>query len=119
MVFLQESEPKSLWPGDESTVDTLRVNRLLYSTLVEYAAGSTEINPGLAEYWEVNPDLTEWTFSLRYNAKFSNGKPVDATDVVTSLSAMWDASSPNHTGNRGEFQYFKQFFGNFINLPEE
>ncbi len=119
LVFLQESEPKSLWPGDESTVDTLRVNRLLYSTLVEYASGSTEITPGLAEYWEVNSDLTEWTFSLRYNAKFSNGKPVDANDVVTSLSAMWDASSPNHTGNRGEFQYFKQFFGEFINLPED
>lgn len=118
LVFLQENEPESLWPGDESQTDTLRIARLLYSTLVQYEFGGTQIKPGLAEYWEYSPDLLEWTFSLRYNVKFSNGAALDANDVVATFAAQWDAASPNHTGNTGNFAYFKQFFGNFLNSAQ-
>jgi len=38
--------------------------------------------------------------------------------VVTTFAAQWDASSPNHVGNTGNFSIFKRFFGNFINLAE-
>lgn len=116
LIFLQENEPESLWPGDETQVDTLRIARLLYSTLVQYEFGGTTIKPGLAEFWEYSPDLLEWTFSLRYNVKFSNGEPLDANDVVTTFAAQWDAANPYHTGRDGNFTYFKQFFGNFLNV---
>ncbi len=110
--FTQTRPPKVLWPANETDLDTLRITRLLYSTLAEYDFGGTGLKPGLAEYWESNPSVTEWTFHLRYGVQFTNGSALDANDVVASFAAMWDASNPNHAGN---YPYFQRFFGNFIN----
>ncbi|GAA2985569.1 peptide/nickel transport system substrate-binding protein [Microbacterium terrae] len=40
-----------------------------------------EITPWLAESWEVNDDLTEFTFHLRDDVTFSDGTPFDAEVV--------------------------------------
>ena len=115
LTFMLETEPTFLWPADETSNDTMRVARLLYTPLVNYAYGTAELAPGLAEYWESNDTLTEWTFSLRYGVTFSNGAELDANDVVATLSAQWNAKDPNHVGRTGSFVYFKRFFGQFIN----
>jgi peptide/nickel transport system substrate-binding protein/oligopeptide transport system substrate-binding protein len=36
--------------------------------------------PALAERWEISEDKKQWTFTIRQNAKFSNGDPVRAED---------------------------------------
>jgi peptide/nickel transport system substrate-binding protein len=113
--FMQASEPTSLWPADEDSKDTSRVASLLYDTLLTYDFGTSKVMQSLADTYSSNNDLTEWTFKLRYSPKFTNGSSLDANDVVSSFAAMWDASSPNHTGNTGQFAVFKRFFGNFIN----
>ena len=47
--------------------------------------------PDLAERWEVSADGTVYTFYLRQNARFHDGRPVTAQDVVYS----WErAASP-------------------------
>lgn len=43
-----------------------------------------ELVPGLATKWESNDDATIWTFTLR-EAKFHNGKPLNAQAVEKSL----------------------------------
>jgi ABC-type transport system substrate-binding protein len=43
------------------------------------------IVPDLAESWDVSPDGRVYTFHLRSNATFHNGKPVTADDVRWSL----------------------------------
>ncbi len=113
--FMQTSPPASLWPADERDADTFRVTSLLYSRLVDYDYGSARLRPALAESWTANSDQTEWTFDLRVGVKFSNGALLDANDVVASFAAIWDASSPNHTGRSGDFELFKKFFGEFLN----
>lgn len=110
----QSREPESLWPADESDPNTLRVTRLLYSTLVEYEPGGTTIRPGLAEAWEANSEATEWTFHLRPGVRFVDGSTLDANDVVATLSALWEENHPNHVGRTGRFEIFKRFFGAFI-----
>lgn len=40
-----------------------------------------EITPWLAESWEINDDLTEFTFHLRDDVTFSDGTPFDAEAV--------------------------------------
>ena len=82
--------------------------------------GGTEVQPGLAETYEANADLTEWTFHLRKDVKFSDGTPMDANDVVETFVVQWDASNPLHKGNTGVFQYWKDFFGpKALNQPPE
>jgi len=42
------------------------------------------VSPGIAESWEHNDDFTQWTFHLRENAKWTNGDPVVAGDILYS-----------------------------------
>ncbi len=112
LTFVQDTAPTSLWIADESSADTLRIGHLLYSTLTEYGLGGVGVEPGLAEYWSSNADMTEWTFELRYGVVFSNGAKLDANDVVATFATQWDAANPNHAG---EYIYFTRFFGKFLN----
>jgi peptide/nickel transport system substrate-binding protein len=87
----------------------------MYDSLLAYKVGSTEVEPALAQKFEPNAELTEWTFNLRQDVKFASGKPLDANDVVASYTSQWDASSPNHKGRTTTFEYFGTFFGPFLN----
>jgi peptide/nickel transport system substrate-binding protein len=115
LAFVQQNQPLSYWPGDETEVDTLRIATLLYDTLVKYDYQTNDVKPSLSSYWTSNTNATVWTFDLRYGVKFTNGETLNANDVVASFNALWDASSPNHTGRTGEFTIFHNFFGNFLN----
>jgi peptide/nickel transport system substrate-binding protein len=44
--------------------------------------------PELAEKWEVSPDATSVTFHIRADAKFQDGSPVQAEDVVYSVERL-------------------------------
>src|SRR5262245_4670147 len=57
---------------------------LIYDQLVRPSKDGTKLEPGLAEKWEVSPDGLKYIFTLR-DAKFANGDPVTADDVVFSL----------------------------------
>jgi len=65
-------------------------DKLVFSGLVSFDP-HLNLTPDLAEKWEVSPDGMTYTFHLRANAKFHNGKPVTAQDVIYS----WErAASP-------------------------
>ena len=119
LVWVQSAEPISLWCGDETDGETLRVCEQVYDSLLGYEFGGVKPIPALAESWESNEDATEWTFHLREGVKFHNGADLDANDVVASYSARWDTESPNHKGNTGAFEYFVGFFGQFLNAPPQ
>jgi peptide/nickel transport system substrate-binding protein len=40
------------------------------------------VEPNLIEYWETSPDATEYTFYLRRGAKWSDGEPFTADDIL-------------------------------------
>ena len=73
--------------------------------------------PSLAESYEANGDLTEWTFKLRPGVKFHDGTDLDAKDVILSYAVQWDAAHPLHKGRDGSFTYFPGLFGQFLNAP--
>ena len=57
-----------------------------------------QMNPRLAESWTFSPDLTEWTFRLRRNAKFHDGSPFSADDVVFTIErVLADQKTPVRT----------------------
>jgi ABC-type transport system substrate-binding protein len=115
LVWMQNGEPAALWCSDETDGETLRGCEAMYDSLLAYKVGSTEVEPALAQKFEPNAELTEWTFNLRQDVKFASGKPLDANDVVASYTSQWDASSPNHKGRTTTFEYFGTFFGPFLN----
>lgn len=65
-------------------------DKLIFSGLVSFDP-KLNLIPDLAENWDVSADGTVYTFHLRQNAKFHNGRAVTAQDVIYS----WErAASP-------------------------
>ena len=63
----------------------LWVEMEVFSRLVRVNNVGTDIEGDLAESWDVSDDGAVYTFHLRPDAKFSDGSPVTADDVVFSI----------------------------------
>ena len=57
----------------------------VYEQLVRVAPNGLELEPALAERWEISPDGLTYTFHLRPGLLFSDGTPVKASDVKFSV----------------------------------
>lgn len=66
---------------------------LMFSGLTALQLDGT-VRPEIAERWDVSADNKVYTFALRQDAKFSDGSPITAEDVVFSITALLD---PNGT----------------------
>ncbi len=64
-------------------------DKLLYSGLVSFDP-QLNLVPELADTWAVSLDGTVYTFHLRPDARFHNGKPVTAQDVIYSWERAAD-----------------------------
>jgi ABC-type transport system substrate-binding protein len=117
LVWMQNGEPSGLYCADETDGEALRVCEQINESLLAYEVGGTEVVPALAEEYESNDDLTEWTFTLREDVTFHDGTALDAGDVVQSYRVQWDAADPLHVGRDGLFTYFEALFGGFLNPP--
>jgi len=89
----EEGNLRYRMPKDPPTLDPFRSadeNTGLYAFnifdgMVEFAPGSLEIVPAVAESWTISPDGRTYTFKLRKGVRFHNGREVTGADVVYSL----------------------------------
>ena len=66
-----------LGPGDHNNY-----TRAVYDALVRYAPDGSQIVPHIAAGWESNYNFTEWIIRLRAGAKWSDGQPFTADDIL-------------------------------------
>ena len=52
----------------------------IFDTLVRYGDGNIELEPDIATSWESSPDATTFTFHMRGDARFSDGRAVTSED---------------------------------------
>ena len=116
-VWIQNGEPDSLYCGDETDGEALRVCEQVLDPLLTYKIGGTDVVTGLATSFTPNTSLTKWTVKLKPGVKFSDNTPLTAKDVVATYAAQWDAKNPLHTGNKGNFDYWTILFTKFLNAP--
>jgi peptide/nickel transport system substrate-binding protein len=55
------------------------------------------LSPALAAEWSANSDASEWTFKLDPAAKFSDGSPVTAADVVATIERLVDPANNSNS----------------------
>lgn len=77
---IETFDPSREWSGT-----SLMVFHMVYDTLTAYSADGSDIVPLLAASWTASEDNATFTFSLDPDARFSDGTPVEAKDVIFSL----------------------------------
>ena len=92
--YCNSGEPESLDPALVSTTVSVKIVYSMFDglTVFDYDGLPT---PSLATHWEISDDLRTFTFHLRANAKWSNGRAVDAYDIgyqVLRILALVTAS---------------------------
>ncbi|SPW28730.1 Dipeptide-binding protein [Edwardsiella tarda] len=66
LVYCSEGSPEGFNPQLFTSGTTYDASAVpIYNRLIEFKKGTTEIEPGLAESWEVSPDGKTYTFLLR------------------------------------------------------
>lgn len=66
-----------------STTNDYAISANIIDCLVDYDQYGN-ITPGLAESWESNDDMTEWTFHIRQGVKWVNNKGEEMADVTAN-----------------------------------
>jgi peptide/nickel transport system substrate-binding protein len=64
--------------------------------LTRFKPGTVEIEPGLAESWEVSEDGLQYVFTIRPGVTFHDGTPLDAKAVETNFLRQLDEENPLH-----------------------
>jgi oligopeptide transport system substrate-binding protein len=82
-------EPASLDPEEASDTFSFEVLRDLYEGLTTESPDGSVL-PGVAASWKVDSSGTQYTFQLRPEAKWSNGKRVRAQDFVEAWRRIVD-----------------------------
>ncbi|MDX8414428.1 MAG: peptide ABC transporter substrate-binding protein [Mariprofundales bacterium] len=75
----------TLDPGSIGDVTTMEVASQLFVALTQFDPHNYTPQPALAESWQRNESGTVYQFKLRDDAKWSNGKPITANDVVWTI----------------------------------
>lgn len=89
------AEPETLDPHTAESVPSSNILRDLFEGLIGEAPDG-ELEPGVAERWEISADGTVYTFYLREDARWSNGDPVTADDFVFSLRRALNPATGSH-----------------------
>jgi oligopeptide transport system substrate-binding protein len=87
-----DSDPETLDVHKTSTVSEAHLLRDLYDGLVIHN-NKAEVISGTAEKWEIADDGKLYRFTLRTDAKWSNGDPVKASDFVFSYRRIMDPAT--------------------------
>jgi len=78
-------EPNSFDPTQETYTYEAAVGRNTFQSLLQPKADLSDVQPAAAKSYDVSSDGLTYTFHLQPNAKWSDGKPVTASDWVYGL----------------------------------
>lgn len=103
------AEPTSMDPAQVTDINSIRVHRSIYDSLVHFAEEKFVLVPGLATSWEISTDGLLYTFHLRTGVQFHDGQPFNAEAVQFTFERMLNKDHPYH--DTGPFPFAGFFYG--------
>lgn len=100
--FGNHSEPQGLDPHIVTGIPEHHILGALFEGLVTKNPYTLDIEPGVAETWEISEDGLHYIFHLRNDAKWSNGDPVTAEDFRWS----WQRGLSPLLGSEYSYMYY-------------
>jgi len=93
LVVAETVPPQTFDPTQSSQIATMYAWQLVYNGLV-LVDDKGVVQPDLATAWTMSADRKTYDFTLRPGAKFSDGSPVTADDVVFSFQRLLSDGLP-------------------------
>jgi len=80
--------------------------QMIFDTLVRYSDAGVDLVPDVATDWSESPDARFFTFHLRHDARFTNGRGVTAGDFKYEIERVLNPA----TRSKG-MEYFREITG--------
>ncbi len=93
IVLAVQDDPVCIDPQQVTLTTALNIGRQVVDSLVDQDAETGAIVPWLAESWDTNDDLTEFTFTLRDGVTFSDESALTAETVKKNFDALFEMGS--------------------------
>jgi glutathione transport system substrate-binding protein len=93
LVVLREIDADNYDPPRSTARSAGESLYMMSDTLVSLDWDMKTVRPGLAERWEVSPDGKTYTFHLKHDVTFCDGKPFTARDVVYTINRWLDPAT--------------------------
>jgi peptide/nickel transport system substrate-binding protein len=113
LVYGRGADSISLDPININDGESIRVTQNIFETLFQYDE-NLELQPKLAESYEVAEDGLTWTIKLKTGIKFQDGTDFNADAVVFNFERWMDPANPYH---QGDFPYYPFLYGGFKGDP--
>ncbi|HTJ40653.1 MAG TPA: peptide ABC transporter substrate-binding protein [Kofleriaceae bacterium] len=112
--FCNQGEPDYLDPALGNTTNATPILFAMFDGLTLYAPdGSAE--PSLATSWDIAPDMRTFTFHLRKEGRFSNGRAIDAYDFAYAFLRLLDPTTASPISDKLEFvKNYDGYTGNTV-----
>jgi peptide/nickel transport system substrate-binding protein len=82
------SDPKSFNPITSTETSTSEYTSIMYEGLLRRNGITLEMEPNIAERWEISGDGLVWTFFIRPGVQWSDGAPLSAYDVEFTFNDL-------------------------------
>ena len=108
IVGIQSSKTLTVRPFEPLERDMLSIYNMVYESLI--TIDDDYIPQGnLAQSWEYTSNGKTWTFHLRTDVVFSDGRPLTASDVVASAEYILEKANDENIVDHGFYANLKYF----------
>ena len=90
LIDLMSAEPATLNPITATDAFASTIDEYIYESLTRRNPKTLKLEPVLADSWEVSDDHLTYTFHLKKNVNWQDGKPFTAKDIIYSFDRIMD-----------------------------
>lgn len=108
-VFARGSDAQKLDPADVDDGESVNTLAQICEGLVRFKSGTLQIEPCLAESYEISDDGLSYRFKLRDGVVFHDGTPLDAEAALYTFHRQMDSNHPGHL-EEASFSYWNYLY---------